>query len=205
MRSREGHIMQYEQMISAFVLANEFKEGDLPVGGTRDDAVRQDARRTVAALRVSDITRNHFVSDKLSEALDKSLDRALHAEIASLTISQLKQALLGPGGTAWAERFRPGLSSEVIAAVAKIMTDDELGRLSRSIFNPLPGTGVAIGSSGHFGSRIQPNSPGDDSDEILISILEGLAFGCGDVIIGLNPAGDNIETIVRLEELLASV
>jgi ethanolamine ammonia-lyase large subunit len=198
-------MMNREQMITAFALANEFKEGDLAVGGTRDDAVRQDARRTVGALRISDISRNHFVADKLSEVLDRSLDKALQGEIASLTIDQVKQTLLGSGGAAWAERFRPGLSSEVIAAVAKIMTGDELGRVSRSIFNPLPGAGVAIGSPGHFGSRIQPNSPGDDSDEILISILEGLAFGCGDVIIGLNPAGDNIDTIVRLEELLANV
>ena len=57
----------------------------------------------------------------------------------------------------------------------------------------------------HFGSRIQPNSPGDDEEEILFSILEGLAHGCGDVVIGLNPAADELETIVRLEQLLERV
>jgi ethanolamine ammonia-lyase large subunit len=64
---------------------------------------------------------------------------------------------------------------------------------------------VAIGSPQHFGSRIQPNSPGDDDTEILFSILEGLAYGCGDVIIGLNPASDDLDTIVRLEALLERV
>ena len=53
--------------------------------------------------------------------------------------------------------------------------------------------------------RIQPNSPGDDEREILVSILEGLSYGCGDVIIGLNPAADDLDTIVRLEQLLAQI
>src|SRR5262249_37590144 len=61
---------------------------------------------------------------------------------------------------------------------------------------------VAVGSANHFGSRIQPNSPGDDEQEILLSIFEGLTCGCGDVIIGLNPAADDLDTIVRLEQLL---
>ncbi|HEX8336300.1 MAG TPA: ethanolamine ammonia-lyase subunit EutB, partial [Pyrinomonadaceae bacterium] len=52
---------------------------------------------------------------------------------------------------------------------------------------------------------LQPNSPGDDEEEILFSVLEGLTYGCGDVILGLNPAGDDVETIVRLEELLRSI
>ncbi len=85
------------------------------------------------------------------------------------------------------------------------MTNDELSAVALKLFNPLPGEGVAVGSPRHFGSRIQPNSPGDDEEEILFSILEGLAYGCGDVIIGLNPASDDVETIVRLEELLGTV
>ena len=85
------------------------------------------------------------------------------------------------------------------------MTDDELSSVARALFNPLDGAGVSIGASRHFGSRIQPNSPGDDEQEILFSILEGLSFGCGDVIIGLNPAADDVETIVRLEQLLSQV
>src|SRR4029079_5725172 len=87
----------------------------------------------------------------------------------------------------------------------KVMTNEELATLSCKLFNPLRGNGVAIGSQGHFGSRIQPNSPGDDETEILLSILEGLAYGCGDVILGLNPASDDVDTIIRLEQLLQSV
>src|ERR1041384_732245 len=85
------------------------------------------------------------------------------------------------------------------------MTNDELSTVARAVFNPLAGDGIRIGSPQHFGSRIQPNSPGDDEEEILFSILEGLSYGCGDVILGLNPASDDVDTIVRLEKLLQSV
>ena len=82
------------------------------------------------------------------------------------------------------------------------MTDEELASVSRHLSNPLSN---GIGAPGHFGSRIQPNSPGDDEQEILFSILDGLANGCGDVVIGLNPAADELDTIVRLEQLLERV
>jgi ethanolamine ammonia-lyase large subunit len=74
--------------------------------------------------------------------------------------------------------------------------------VSRRLVNALPD---GIGAAGHFGSRIQPNSPGDDEEEILFSILDGLTHGCGDVVIGLNPAADEVDTIVRLERLLEQV
>ena len=197
--------MARDQLSEIFVLANEFKEGDLNVGGTRDDHVRRDARSALAALSLGDIARAEFVEDQITEALHRSLDSQLASEVAYLTVAELKRILLSPEGASWIERHRNGVSSEAAAAVVKIMTNEELGMLSRKLFNTLPGSGIAIGSQGHFGSRIQPNSPGDDETEILLSVLEGLAYGCGDVILGLNPASDDVDTIIRLEQLLQSV
>jgi ethanolamine ammonia-lyase large subunit len=188
-----------------FVLANAFKEGDRLVGGLDDEHVRADARRAVEALRLGEIVPGAFVHDGVSDALERALDAQLLGEIAGLTVGGLKQILLGSTGPDWIRRHRRGLRSEAIAAVVKVMTDDELSRVARAIFNPLPGTGTTVGSPQHFGSRIQPNSPGDNEDDILLSILEGLTYGCGDVIIGLNPASDDVDTIVRLEDLLRSV
>ena len=89
------------------------------------------------------------------------------------------------------------------------MNNSELAIASQKIFNPLgenkSSNSINIGDPQHFGSRIQPNSPGDDPNEILMSVLEGIAYGCGDVIIGLNPASDNIESIIRSERLLQSI
>jgi ethanolamine ammonia-lyase large subunit len=197
--------MAHHQLSQIFVLANEFKEGDLNVGGTRDDHIRRQARAALAALSLGDIARADFVEDQVTEALHKSLDPQLAGKVARLSVAEFKRILLSPEGASWIEHHRNGVSSEAIAAVVKIMTNEELGTLSCKLFNTLPGTDVAIGSPGHFGSRIQPNSPGDDETEILLSILEGLAYGCGDVILGLNPASDDVDTIVRLEQLLQSV
>jgi ethanolamine ammonia-lyase large subunit len=197
--------MARDQLTQIFVLANEFKEGDLNVGGTRDEHVRREAREALANRSLGDIARADFVEDQVTEALHRSLDPELAAKVAHLTVAELKRILLSSQGASWIERHRNGVSSEATAAVVKIMTNGELGSLSCKLFNPLPGSDIAIGSHGHFGSRIQPNSPGDDETEVLLSIFEGLAYGCGDVIIGLNPASDDVDTIVRLEQLLQSV
>ncbi len=194
-----------QELRRTFALANEFKEGDLGVGGTRDDAVRASARAALGALRLGELTAQALVEDGVSEALDATLDRRLAAEISSMTVGRLKHVLLGRGGAEWVRRYRDGLSSEAVAAVVKLLTNEELSAVARGLFNPLPGEGVSIGSRGHFGSRLQPNSPGDGEEEILLSVLEGLTYGCGDVVLGLNPAGDDVETIVRLEELLRSI
>lgn len=186
----------------AFVLANAFKEGDLLVGGTADDAVREDARQLLLHARAGDIRRTPFVDDGVSAAIERTRDRAHDRDLDPLTVSQLKETLLRVDGLRWARQYRHSLTSEVIAAIAKVMTDDELASVARRAVNPLPG---GIGAAGHFGSRIQPNSAGDDEDEILLSILDGLTHGCGDVLIGLNPAADEVDTIVRLEQLLEQV
>jgi ethanolamine ammonia-lyase large subunit len=196
--------MNLNELTRLFALANEFKEGDLSVGGTRDDQLRAEAREELASLRIGDITNAVFVEDQISESIHRTVDSEHKADLDRLTVQDLKRILLGSNVAAWARRYRDSLSSETIAAVAKVMTNTELGQVSRALFNPLPGVGIAVGSPLHFGSRIQPNSPGDDAEEILFSILEGLAFGCGDVIIGLNPASDDVDTIIRLEELLCS-
>src|SRR4030095_12923409 len=175
--------MARNQLCQIFALANEFKEGDLNVGGTRDDHTRRQARAALATVSLGDIASADFVEDQVTEALHRSLDPRLAGKVAHLTVADLKQILLSPQGASWIEHHRDGISSEAAAAVVKIMTNEELATLSCKLFNPLPGSGVTIGSPGHFGSRIQPNSPGDDETEILLSILEGLVYGCGDVIL----------------------
>ena len=197
--------MQRQELLTTLVLANAFKEGDLTLGGTRDEQVRTDARQALAALRVRDIMATPCVDDGVSDALRRALDPTLVHDIEHLNMAEVRRILLGSRGAQWAQHYRDGLASEVIAAVVKIMANKDLGRVARALYNPLPGEGVTIGAPHHFGSRIQPNSPGDDEEEILFAILEGLTYGCGDVIIGVNPASDDVDTIVRLEDLLRSV
>lgn len=196
----EGH-----ELRRILALANAFKEGDLLVGGTADDRLREEARHALLATPLGDLQRAMLVEDGVTEALQRSRDRRRDNDLDRLTVARMKATLLGPDAAAWARQYGHALASETIAAVVKVMTDDELSSVARALFNRLDGDGVAIGTPQHFGSRIQPNSPGDDEDEVLFSILEGLSYGCGDVIVGMNPAADDLDTIVRLERMLAQV
>ncbi len=197
--------MKREELLQILVKANEFKEGDMLVGGTGDGIERSEARRALASVRLQEIAQTTLVEDGVSKALERSVRPQPASGIPLMTVGELKRTLLGPNGGSWAYRYRDGLSSEQIAAVVKLMTNGELSTVCNLIFNPLPGEGVAIGSPMHFGSRIQPNSPSDDREEILFSVLEGLSYGCGDVILGVNPASDDLETIIRIEETLGLI
>jgi ethanolamine ammonia-lyase large subunit len=197
--------MDAGELRRCLALASAFKQGDLVIGGTEDDAVRAEARRALKAITISEIHRTALINDGVTAALDRSRDGSVDRDWGSVTIGGLKEILLGRGAEAWIRKYLDAMKSEVIAAVVKVMSNDELSVVARTLFNPLAGPGVAIGAPQHFGSRIQPNSPGDDEQEILLSILEGLSYGCGDVIIGLNPAADDLDTIIRLEQLLEQV
>ncbi|HEY3159144.1 MAG TPA: ethanolamine ammonia-lyase subunit EutB [Vicinamibacterales bacterium] len=197
--------MTGQELRRTFTLASAFKEGDLSVGGTADDQLRDEARGVLQAKSVGDIRRAPLLDDGVTASLERSRDRRFDSELDPMTIGQLKGVLLGPRAAAWVDEYRDALASEAIAAVVKVMTGDELSSLSRTLFNPLAGQGITIGHPRHFGSRIQPNSAGDDEREILFSILDGLSYGCGDVILGLNPAADDLDTIARLERLLERV
>ena len=89
--------MAHNQLSQIFVLANEFKEGDLNVGGTRDDHIRREARDALAALSLGEIARAEFVEDQVTEALHRSLDPQLAGKVAHLTVAELRQILLVPG------------------------------------------------------------------------------------------------------------
>src|ERR1700687_1315985 len=108
--------MNRNQLSQVFALANEFKEGDLGVGGTRDEHVRREARGTLASLSLGDIARADFVEDQVTEALHLSLDPHLAGDVAHLTVAGFKRILLSPQGPSWIDRYRNGVSSEAAAA-----------------------------------------------------------------------------------------
>src|SRR5215471_18492499 len=118
--------MDPQALRQILVLANAFKEGDLLVGGTRDDRLRDDARRALGALTLGEIRRCAVVEDEVTASLDRSRDRRFDGELDSWTVTQLKRTLLAPGAAPWASRHGDALSSEAVAAVARVMTNDEL-------------------------------------------------------------------------------
>lgn len=199
--------MNHQELLQTFALANEFKEGDLYTGGTQDEQLRADARRALAALRLGELSKTALVEDSLGELLAGSVHKILSREIATLTVAAVKRFLLSSNAVMWWQTYRDGLSSEAIAAVVKTMTNDELSSVARKFFHPVSASNEAIvvGSPQHLGSRIQANSPRDDEEEILFSILEGLSYGCGDVMLSVIPAFGDLETIIKLDHLLAGI
>ena len=163
--------MESHELRQLLALASAFKEGDLAVGGTTDDRLREEARRALLATTVRDIHRTSIIDDGVTVALDRSRERSWDDELAPLTVARVRDALLGSGAAAWAQKYRNALASEVVAAVAKVMTSEELSTVARTLFNPLGRS--AIGSAQHFGSRIQPNSPGDDERKLCFRSSRG--------------------------------
>lgn len=199
--------MNRNQLLQTFAYAGEFKGSELN-GSARDNRVQEDAKRSLAGLRLSEIAKAADAEDDLSDILANSVHKLLARELASLTVATVKRFLFSSSADLWWQRYRDGLSSEAIAAIVKVMTNDELAVIASRYFNPLaarPGEIVSIGSANHLGSRLQANSPRDDEQEVLFSILEGLSYGCGDVLLSLKPASENLESVIHLGQLLSQI
>ena len=128
--------MNSDDLRRTLTLANDFKEGDLLVGGTRDDRVRSEARSALAGTRIKDIRKAVLIDDGVTAAIERGRDRSRDSALDSQTVEQLKTTLLAPAGADWARAHRDSLPSEVIAAITKVMTDDELGAAARRLYQP---------------------------------------------------------------------
>ena len=94
----------------------------------------------------------------------------------------------------------PGLSSDVIACVVKLMSNSELIRVGRNLFNALPGS--QIGARGYLGARVQPNSPTDNVDDIRWQVLDAWSYAVGDVLLGTNPVSSDAASVAAIEQTL---
>ena len=191
------------ELLKMFGEANAFKEGDRAIGiAAPSEQARTRARERLAGLRVGDLASPRFVDDEVSRIIMETLDRDAASRVRDWTVADLKKFCLERTEEE-IQAVRGGLTSEAIAAVAKLMTDRELILAASRLHDPP--AGAQLGAKGRFGSRIQPNSPTDDPEEILFSVLEGFSYGCGDAIIGINPVDSDRDNVRRLEETLADI
>lgn len=195
-----GDAKPYREIIG---WANEFKDGDEIVGVA---AYNQDQRvwaRTILSntpIRV--LQENPIYRDKQQEMIWESTDQKIYGKIKNWTLGQLKEFLLSHSDGEIHEII-PGLSSDVIACVVKLMSNAELIKVGQTVFNPLPGS--QIGSKGYMGARIQPNSPTDNPEDIAWQVFNGFSFAVGDVLLGNNPADSSPESIYRIENTLKDI
>ena len=187
--------------------ANEEKSGDKLAGVAAHSPQEHVAARLVlSGLRVKDICENPAVpyeQDEVTRLILDGLNSHIYNEIADLPIGSLRELILK--SKPWElERLRRGLSSEVIAAVCKLMSNLDLIYAAAKM--RVEATCVTtIGKPGTLSVRLQPNHPTDDVEGITASVLEGLSYGAGDAVIGLNPVDASCASVqailTRFEEL----
>ncbi len=146
-----------------------------------------------------------YEDDEVTRLILDSHDNAAFAAVSHLTVGDFRNWLLGDAATtASLASLAPGLTPEMVAAVSKICRLQDLVLIARkcSVVTRFRGT---IGMSGRLATRLQPNHPTDDATGIAASLLDGLLHGCGDAVIGINPATDNVAQVVNLLRMLDDV
>jgi ethanolamine ammonia-lyase large subunit len=185
--------------------ANEPKAGDERAGlAARSHQERAAAKLVLAELTLADL-RAHPVApldeDEVSRVIDASVDESIYREIRGWSVAELRDWLLADATTPEAmRRASRGLTAEMAAAVAKLCSNLDLIYAARR----LPVTTRArttIGLPGRLSTRLQPNHPTDDHQGITAAIFEGLAYGAGDALIGINPCIDEMENVSELLRL----
>jgi ethanolamine ammonia-lyase large subunit len=193
-------LARYRRLLGA---ANEFKEGDDAIGVAATDAAeRSSARALLGNTRIADLLAHPVHQDDISRYAAAAVDAALQREIGPWTMARLKAFLLD-SAECGIRRIMPGLDSDIIAGVVKLMSNDELIAVSRKVFNPLPGS--TVGARGYMGARIQPNSPTDDPEDIRWQVFNAFAFAVGDVVVGTNPVSSDVASVTAVELALRDV
>jgi ethanolamine ammonia-lyase large subunit len=190
----------YRQILGA---ANAFKEGDALIGVAAADAVaRRNARLLLGNTCIGDLFRHPALNDRLTALLNQSVDANVAARIAGWRLSELRRFLLLSDAAA-IQKVLPGLPSEVIGCVVKLLQDEELIAVSAKLFHPLPGS--QLGAPGYLGARLQPTSPTDHVDDVLWQVLNGFSYAVGDVVIGANPASGDAAVVAGLSGALTDL
>lgn len=200
---------QFRSLADLLAKATPARSGDRLAGIMAQSA----EERVVAQMRLAEMPLREFLcealvpyeKDEVTRLILDSHDTDAFATVAHLTVGDFRNWLLSDHATpATLERLRSGLTPEMVAAVSKLMRNQDLILVARKcrVTTAFRNT---IGLPGHLSTRLQPNHPTDDITGIAASILDGLLYGNGDAVIGINPATDNVSQTIRLMTLLDDV
>lgn len=189
--------------------ANERKAGDTLAGIAADSNLERIAAKMVLSeLTVGEI-RNHpavsYEEDFVTRIIQDDLDENIYENVRNWTIGELREWLLDEKTSGEDMLYcARGLTSECIAAVAKIMGNLDLIYAGNKM-KISASCNTTIGEKDVLASRLQPNHPTDDERGVRASVLEGLSYGVGDAVIGLNPAIDTVDSTLNIWRLLGEI
>ncbi|UUX33326.1 ethanolamine ammonia-lyase subunit EutB [Fundicoccus culcitae] len=197
-----GRVYEFKSVLEALAKANEEKSGDELAGLAAESAEERVAAKTVVAnLKLSDIFNNPAVpyeKDEVTRIIIDNVNLRTYERIKNWTVSELREWILSNDTTNYdIHRISNGLTSEMVAAVCKIMTNMDLIVAAQKITIEKTAN-TTIGRPGTFSARLQPNHPTDNIEGIMASVMEGLSMGIGDAVIGLNPVNDGTDSVKRI-------
>lgn len=204
-----GHTFSFETIKEVLAKANEEKSGDRLAGvAPQTDLERVAAKRVVGDLTLQQLRDNPVVDyeqDEVTRIIDDALDMSIYERIKGWSVIELREFLLSDENTEEdVTALAPGLTGEMAAAVTKIMSNMDLMRAAKKC-RVVRTANSTLGLPGRLGARLQPNHPSDSVDGIMASIYEGLSYGIGDAVIGINPVYDTPESVARLLDATAQI
>jgi ethanolamine ammonia-lyase large subunit len=207
-----GTTHSFDGLVDVMAKATPLRSGDQLAGC----AAGSDAERAAAAWVLADIPLATFLTDavvpyetdEVTRLIIDSHDREAFAPIADLTVGGFRDWLLDSASrddaAARIAAISPGLTPEMVAAVSKIMRNQDLILVAAATTNTAA-LRTTIGLPGTLATRLQPNHPTDDARGIAAAMLDGLLLGCGDAVIGINPASDSPHAASDLLHLLDDI
>jgi ethanolamine ammonia-lyase large subunit len=204
-----GERFAFADLRELFARSNEEKSGDRLAG----IAARTERERVAAKLALADVTLGEIVDrpiidpdhDEVSRLNLERLDAEQFRRIRSLTVGEFREWLVDDDNRDdQLRQMRWAILPEVAAAAAKLMSNKDLVLVASKIRN-VTRCRNTLGEHGVLAIRVQPNHPADDIAGILLSAIDGLTFGCGDAVIGVNPATESVDVASSILHALANL
>ena len=204
-----GVTWRFADLKDLLAKASPLRSGDALAGIAGATA----GQRMAARMALADVPLARFLEeavvpyeqDEVTRLVLDTHDQAAFAPVAHLAVGDFRDWLLSDDtDTASLTALAAGLTPEMAAAVSKLMRNQDLIGVARKcrVTTKFRNT---IGLPGRLGIRLQPNHPTDDPKGIGASMLDGLLYGCGDAVIGINPAGDGLPSFMKLWRMLDEI
>ncbi|CEN56735.1 ethanolamine ammonia-lyase subunit EutB [Candidatus Methylopumilus turicensis] len=207
--SIDSHTYQFEDLKAVLAKATPARSGDYLAGVAAETyAERMAARMCLAEIPLKTFLEDLIIpyeSDEVTRLIVDTHNQQAFAEISHLTVGDFRDWLLTDAvDTATLTRVAPGITPEMAAAVSKLMRNQDLILVAKKC-QVITAFRNTIGLPGHISTRLQPNHPTDDPRGIAASIVDGLLYGSGDAVIGINPATDSIPALMDLYFLVDEI
>jgi ethanolamine ammonia-lyase large subunit len=204
-----SHVYGFRDLKDLMAKATPLRSGDLLAGVAAHTAQeRAAAQMALAELPLRTFMTEALVpyeSDEVTRLILDTHDAAAFAPVSHLTVGDFRNWLLSDAADTDAlKALAPGITPEMAAAVSKLMRNQDLILVAKKC-RVVTAFRNTIGLPGCMATRLQPNHPTDDVTGIAASLLDGLLYGSGDAVIGINPATDNVAQVMKLVHMMGDV